>query len=1491
MTDAAKDRGFARQLFILLLLVGGVILLHRFAVPSGVDPTAMLALGFVVLASYTIGELVGVIKLPHITGYLLAGMVFGPSAAHLLDAYVDVFPPLDEGILNQNVVDSLSVLDTLAVALIALTAGGELKIEGLRRGMRAILGVLSGQVVTIALFVTGYVWLVSGPIPGFVLPGLEDIPAGAGVGLGLVVAAIAIATSPAATIAVINSSGADGPMTRTVLSAVVLKDVVVVVLFSLASVMATAMLGIASSGQDLGSFFLLHIGGSLAVGTGLGFLLALYLRYVGREVLLVIVGVVYAATLLAKSLHLDPVLLFIAAGFTASNFSRAGDTLIHNVERLSMPVYVVFFTLAGAKLHLDELGVVLPFALGLVAVRLLALRAGVGVGARVGNADAGTRRWGWLGFVSQAGVSISLGTIIAQRFGDIGDSVNTLIIAGVAIHELVGPVLLKVALGLAKELPGEKRATIPPAEPGHGLAPEAGEVLPGWPEPEDADPWGSPPSYGSPELGEVVRDLRADLVVITRDVSRSVTDKWCVEAEAYLRELRREYLRHHRRLLVHAKSHDERSRVSQVLHAEIADLAERYRGAVLGRSARVEQRSFDATGIVEAIDRTVDGLPELLIAPFDPSTYAARSTDGAARATARVWLRMRRRVRGIFGGEPRRNVDVRAIARYHLGGRSPSRIEGLPALLVQADIHLAGRTRSLFDAIARGYEQLVIEEIADAAAFDRRLRELRTSVEEELDLARDEIERIRKDATRRIANVLGEALRALSVDLVHMGGPDLSPRQRQSSRLFKERVRALEALGTRYEAVKRTLSALYSLLGLELDLIGLEARISDALEQHVTQLAKDSRGRGIVQAERVAAALEDAKAPLERVLSASERTGEDMVAAIREILVPIEKVAGEASRTAMLLRDQLSEEATVAPLLDALRRATASLAERYEAPEGRLARGEFRLPDPVDVMEIAFRELVTLHVEANVAPKLASTTRSLASKVQPLVSSLGEVERLLAFNVELAGTELDVVHDEPVPESTRALLEEMLLGALERSTDVVHGHVEASRGWAAELGDGMRDAVLGGVRELRGQLVDGVITRDRVDLLRRRAQGRRLIQRAETLPSLLARARRIAARTFVGLVGEERLEVWRRVLGLPSPAPVDVVDARSFSRPEPPSAVPLVYKRLFVADTLEAADVLTGREAAIERAKRALSGKTAGRLRSVALVGQDGVGKGALSAAIVRSLGFRGVRRVSFDRPVTREAIDEAFIDRQDGQLFVVSGFHWIVAMRIGGFEALSHFVDRVIRDEGRNAWLVHADHLVWDVACQAAPVADAFPAIIRVETLGAAELEAAVLARHALSGYGLNFEPRTERTRLEEIFARGASRIRRPYESFFRSLHTASGGLVRDALRLWLASIDEVNEAADFVRVGAVPSSPHAALRRLPEDVLLNLYQVARQGWMDATVQAQLYRVDPTTAEAQLSRLVHMGLLEPREHGAYRIPAHLRGPVYRVLCERGWVQ
>ncbi len=228
--------------------------------------------------------------------------------------------------------------------------------------------------------------------------------------------------------------------------------------------------------------------------------------------------------------------------------------------------------------------------------------------------------------------------------------------------------------------------------------------------------------------------------------------------------------------------------------------------------------------------------------------------------------------------------------------------------------------------------------------------------------------------------------------------------------------------------------------------------------------------------------------------------------------------------------------------------------------------------------------------------------------------------------------------------------------------------------------------------------------------------------------------------------------------------------------------------------------------------------------------------------------------------------------------------------MRAGGFAPLERFVEGVVADRGRNAWLIHADQLVWSVARQAAAIAEAFPDVIEVPALGPRDLEAAVLARHGLSGYGLSFEHRSEGSGLDDFLVRAAVKIRRPYETYFRALHDASGGLVRDALSLWLSSIDEVNDRADYVHVGALPPSVEPSIDALPEEVLLNLLQVARQGWMDADVQAHVYRVDRVDAEAQLARLSNMGLLEREGAGSYSIPPHLRGPVHRVLRARGWV-
>lgn len=1500
-----------RQLVIVVALVAGMLLLHRFGVTGGrgIDPTAMLALGFVVLASFTIGALVDVIKLPHITGYLFAGAFFGPSVVELLQNGLGVAlpAPFDVGVLNRQVIGQLNPLNTLAVALIALTAGGELRIDALKKGLRAITGVLVGQLVTVLVLVTAFFYLVSGVVPALALPELGDI-GGAAIPIGLTVAAIAFATSPAATIAVITETGAKGPMSRTVLSAVVLKDVFVVILFGVFSALAMASLGAegAHGDQSLAMVLSQEIIGSIVIGVVLGGMIALYLRFVGEALLLFIVGVVYTAAFLvsqAKAAHLtlDPVLIFLAAGFVVSNFSRQGTAFIHEVEKLSMPVYVVFFTLAGANLHLDEVWHLLPFAVALVLVRMGAVYLGVLLGGRLGKADEGTQKYGWLGFLSQAGVAITFAGFVGERFGDPGQSIQSLLIAGVALNEVLGPVLLKVGLEWAGETSSQKQT---PEEQSDG-EPRCFEE---WKGTNDSVDWGGGVDSGSEELDGQLHELEAELRQVVRRLSDGPMIELRDDTEKHLRELRREFLRHHRRVVVHARKVTEaeakldqdaedwkeqrkalRQELSQLLRTEQTELAERWRSILLGRGAQLSKRAaWKPDALVLEIDNLVDAVPKQLLVPWDAQSFEPRVEDGFVQSARRSLLRGRRWWAKLFGNElaPRR-FAAHDLVRFHLAGEAPPRLEAVATVIIQGHRHLVGRTRNMFDDIVAAYDGFAEECVACDVDLNDQVRRIRDDIEGQMRLALEEAARITRDGSHRTERILARAVRGIKGDVATYCTLDLSERSRRSSKVFRERVRALETLGQNIDKLRRSVGGEYALLAMELELLGLEARVKDLLAEFAGRLAAMTQRRALDQATRAQEALDEALRECDALLGveAKERSGAELVAMLRLLAENTEKVAAGAARIARELRDELLDERKVAPLLDALGGAAASLTERYLVVAGRLARGEHRLPPPVRRVEVEFREIVVEHVETSVAPRLSRAARRAAERIEPLIAALKETERLVAFNVELATQELELVLDEPVPAETRRLLHEMLSAQVERSASVIAGLRGDANRWPEELAESIEGAVTGALDELRGQLVDGVITRSKLDELRRSAHRRRLAQRFTNLPSAFGELREQLGRALGALIGDARLEVWRRSLGLPVPKTAEVLDGEAFATPQVQAELPLVYRRLFAAESMEAGDVLTGREQAIAQARSALQGER-GLAKCVAVVGLDGVGKASVVSAIVRGGGWRSVKRLSLEGPATVEDVEALLKEATEAQLVVLQGLHWMMSAKPGGFEPLRRFVDGVVCSS--SAWLLYAEELSWLYASSVAPLSAAFPEAIHLKPLTPDELTAAVMERHRLSGFSHSFDRREGQSSVETWIARGASRIRRPMEQYFHDLHTATGGLVRDALRLWLASIRGVKDD-DVVHVGHVPRGGYTALSRLPESVLLTLFQIARQGWMDAPALASLYRTSESEARAELARLEHLGLLERQGH-AHRVAIHLRGAVVRVIAERGWM-
>ena len=174
------------------------------------------------------------------------------------------------------------------------------------------------------------------------------------------------------------------------------------------------------------------------------------------------------------------------------------------------------------------------------------------------------------------------------------------------------------------------------------------------------------------------------------------------------------------------------------------------------------------------VDTVVDELPEVVEAPYEDVSYESKESDTLWKRGQRQTLRMRRGWRKAFGqSPPSRDVRMRALGRYHLSYEAPTRFEALAALFVEADRHIAARTRSLFDGVISGYG--LVDGGGDAP--DVLGRGPAAPAHEVHEAARGELP---QEAARRLGLlvVLAEALDAEALREAHAREPFAPPRQR-----------------------------------------------------------------------------------------------------------------------------------------------------------------------------------------------------------------------------------------------------------------------------------------------------------------------------------------------------------------------------------------------------------------------------------------------------------------------------------------------------------------------------------------------------------------------------------------------------------------------------------------------------------------------------------------------------------------------------------------
>jgi Kef-type K+ transport system membrane component KefB len=393
-----------------------------------------LIIGIILLSALVGGELARAVKLPKITGYIVAGIALNPR----------LMP-----IIPRDFTDHTGFITNLALAFITFSVGGSLLLPHLKRLGRSILWIALGEAQA-AMLAVGAGMLFLGWLLGWTISPL----------LALMLAPLATPTDPSATLAVAHEYKARGDVTTTIMGVAALDDVLAILNFSLATGLASLLA--AAPGTHLGMLFwhptsMILIGVGIGIAGGLAF--NLLTELFRRETEGALIVLIFAAlTLIFGTVHLfggDELLGTLSMGTVVANFNPRRQMIFKMLERYTEElIFALFFTLSGMLLDLDMLGTSITLILAFVVLRSLGKWLGSRAGAALSQASIQVKRHLFWGLLPQGGIVIGLALLLKNNpdFAGVADTVMSVTLGATVIHELIGPLLARRALQKAGEI-------------------------------------------------------------------------------------------------------------------------------------------------------------------------------------------------------------------------------------------------------------------------------------------------------------------------------------------------------------------------------------------------------------------------------------------------------------------------------------------------------------------------------------------------------------------------------------------------------------------------------------------------------------------------------------------------------------------------------------------------------------------------------------------------------------------------------------------------------------------------------------------------------------------------------------------------------------------------------------------------------------------------------------------------------------------------------
>jgi Kef-type K+ transport system membrane component KefB len=259
---------------------------------------------------------------------------------------------------------------------------------------------------------------------------------------------LAITVSPSGIVPVIQEYGGRGPLTQNLLAMVAIDNLIGIMLFGIALALIEGFAQGVANGSGLVLIVLTELVAAIAIGVAAGYVIVHFLKKkIGNsQFLVILLGMILLNVGIAAQFHLSAMLVNIVTGIVITNLRNRSMTLSATIERVQLPIIIVYMTLAGARINLAIAAALALSGGAYIFGRFTGKVLGSYLLSGLTDLTRNVRRNIGLGLTPQAGITVGLSILAEQKIPEAQGIITGIVLTGVVFFQVIGPILVAKAL-------------------------------------------------------------------------------------------------------------------------------------------------------------------------------------------------------------------------------------------------------------------------------------------------------------------------------------------------------------------------------------------------------------------------------------------------------------------------------------------------------------------------------------------------------------------------------------------------------------------------------------------------------------------------------------------------------------------------------------------------------------------------------------------------------------------------------------------------------------------------------------------------------------------------------------------------------------------------------------------------------------------------------------------------------------------------------------